>query len=131
MHLQLSFLGECHPEMVLVQLHTLVIAEFLHRKCCWITSLQQRKAAIHQITPLINIAQLKHGNIGNTGNITCVWQKSNLVKVFPNLPSQCIQILIVYCGQRGNQVVDLPPYCCAKWNILCALQLYMSLEHEA
>ena len=31
------------------------------------------EAEIRQITPLVSIVRLAHGNIGSKGNTTCVW----------------------------------------------------------
>jgi len=52
------------------------------------------EAAIRQITPLVSIVRLAHGNIGSKENTTCVWQQSKLNLIMPNLPSQCKFIVV-------------------------------------
>jgi len=47
------------------------------------------EAAIRQITPLVSIVKLAHGNIGSKGNTTCMWNHSKLCTILPNLPSTC------------------------------------------
>ncbi len=59
------------------------------------------EAAIRQITPLISMLRLKGGNIGSKGNISCVWQKSKLASVLPNLPSD-IKYIIILREQAGS-----------------------------
>ena len=51
------------------------------------------EAVIRQITPLISIVHLTHENIGMHGNTICVWQKSKLNLILPNLPSACSFIM--------------------------------------
>ena len=52
------------------------------------------EAAIRQISPLISIVSLKNGNIASRGNTSCVYQKSKLSRILPNLPSECSYIVI-------------------------------------
>ena len=52
------------------------------------------EAAIRQIAPLISIVSLCNGNITSRGNTSCVYQKSRLSKILPNLPSECRYIVI-------------------------------------
>ena len=52
------------------------------------------EAAIRQIAPLISIVSLRNGNIASRGNTSCVYQKSRLSKILPNLPSECRYIVI-------------------------------------
>ena len=52
------------------------------------------EADIRQITPLINILSLSQGNDGAKGNINCLWQKSKLNLILPNLPKDCRWIVI-------------------------------------
>ena len=46
------------------------------------------EAVIRQIAPLISIVSLRNGNIASRGNMLCVYQKSKLSKILPNLPSE-------------------------------------------
>ena len=59
------------------------------------------EAAIRQITPLISIIRLKHGNLGTKGNTSCVWQQSKLNRVLPNLPRECKFIVVTRQSGRG------------------------------
>ena len=52
------------------------------------------EAAIRQIAPLISIVSLRNGNIAVRGITSCVYQKSKLSKMLPNLPSKCRFIVI-------------------------------------
>ena len=52
------------------------------------------ESAIIQITPFINIISLSKGNIGAKGNIHCLWQKSKLNLILPDLPKYCRLIVI-------------------------------------
>ena len=52
------------------------------------------ESAIRQITPLLSIVRLNTGSIGMKGNTSCVWQKSRLNIILPNLPSECSYIII-------------------------------------
>ena len=52
------------------------------------------EAAIRTIVPLLSIVRLMHGSIKSKGNTSCVWQKSQLCLVLPNLPSECKYIVI-------------------------------------
>ena len=56
------------------------------------------EAAIRQITPLIHLTRLTHGNLGTKGNTSCVWQQSKLHLLLPHLPRDIKYIFIV----RGN-----------------------------
>lgn len=64
------------------------------------------EAAIRQITPLISIVRLTHGNIGSKGNTSCVWQQSRLNTVLPNLPQNCGYIVVKRASQnqQGSQL---------------------------
>lgn len=62
------------------------------------------EAAIRQITPLVSIVRLAHGNIGAKGNTTCVWQQSKLNLILPNLPSQCKFIVVKRTSTTTSQV---------------------------
>ena len=59
------------------------------------------EAAIRQITPLISIVRLDHGNLATKGNTSCVWQQSKLNLVLPNLPREC-KFVILTRRQRSN-----------------------------
>ena len=55
------------------------------------------EAAIRQITPLISIVRLDHGNLATKGNTSCVWQQSKLNLILPNLPTECKFVTILTC----------------------------------
>ena len=55
------------------------------------------EAIIRQIAPLISIVTLCNGNLASRGNTLCVYQKSKLSKILPNLPSKCQFIIIRHC----------------------------------
>ena len=61
------------------------------------------KTAIRQITPLISIVRLNHGNIGCKGNTSCVWQKSKLNLILPNLPEECKFIIITRRNKKKDE----------------------------
>ena len=61
------------------------------------------EAAIRQITPLISIVRLNHGNIGCKGNTSCVWQKSKLNLILPNLPEECKFIIITRRNKKKDE----------------------------
>jgi hypothetical protein len=65
------------------------------------------EAAIRPITPLLSIMRLKQGNIGTKGNVSCVWQRSTLTHILPNLPTECSMIIIKRSNSQG---VALPDY---------------------
>jgi hypothetical protein len=71
----------------------------LHTLLSTITAAEE--AAIRQITPLISIVSLTHGNIGSKGNTSCVWQKSKLNQILPNLPQEC-KFIIIRRNQRSG-----------------------------
>ena len=52
------------------------------------------EAAIRMIAPLISIVSLKHTSLASKGNISCVWQRSKLASILPNLPSLCKYIIL-------------------------------------
>ena len=59
------------------------------------------EAAIRQITPLISIVRLDHGNLATKGNTSCVWQQSKLSRILPNLPTEC-KFVILTRRQRSH-----------------------------
>ena len=61
------------------------------------------EAAIRQITPLISIVRLTHGNIATKGTTHCVWQQSKLNTVLPNLPSECCYVLIKWKSNKKDK----------------------------
>ena len=58
------------------------------------------EAAIRQITPLVSIVKLAHGNIGSKGNTTCMWNESSLCTILPNLPSTCQYFVLSYEAKK-------------------------------
>lgn len=61
------------------------------------------EAAIRTIVPLLSIIRLMHGNIKTKGNTSCVWQKSKLCLILPNLPSECKYIIINRRNRNGTK----------------------------
>lgn len=68
------------------------------------------EAAIRQITPLLSIVRLKHGNIGTKGHTACAWQKSKLSTILPNLPKECRIVTIQRKAQRQTVTIQLKSY---------------------
>ena len=64
----------------------------LHRLLSSFTVIEE--AAIRTVVPLLSIIRLMHGNIKTKGNTSCVWQKSKLCLILPNLPSECKYVII-------------------------------------
>lgn len=66
------------------------------------------EAAIRQVSPLVSLARLRHGNIGSKGNITCVHQDTKWNKLLPNLPTECNTVRVKYRRRRlsRDQEVD-------------------------
>ena len=64
----------------------------LHRLLSSFTVIEE--AAIRTVVPLLSIIRLMHGNIKTKGNTSCVWQKSKLCLILPNLPSECKYVMI-------------------------------------
>ena len=54
------------------------------------------EAVIRQITLLVSIIKLAHGNIGSKGNTTCMYNQSKLCTILPNLPRTCQYFLLSY-----------------------------------
>ena len=61
------------------------------------------ESAIRQITPMLHIVKLSHGNYGTTGNTSMVWQRSKLNIILPNLPATCKYICIRRASQRQQR----------------------------
>ena len=81
-----------------------------HQLHCLITDITlAEEAAIRQITPLISIVRLTHGNCATKGNASCVWQESKLRTVLPNLPKECCYVLIRYMSKRKSKNKELSP----------------------
>jgi hypothetical protein len=59
-----------------------------------LTAAEEAAIRIRQVTPLLSIIRLSHGNIGVNGNISCVGQRSKLNRVLPNLPSDCHTVVL-------------------------------------
>lgn len=89
------------------------------------------EAAIRQITPLVSIARLKHGNIGSKGTISCVSQESTLLSVLPRLPSECKTVVIMRQGTHNGQATNLPSFSFRKAVIHRILEILHSINHPA
>ncbi len=44
------------------------------------------EAAIRQIAPTLSIVRLSQGSLASKGDTSCVWHKSRLTVILPNLP---------------------------------------------
>lgn len=62
------------------------------------------EAAIRQITPLVSVVRLNHGNIGSRGNSTCVFQSSRVNTLLPNLPSECKIVVVEWRQGTGREL---------------------------
>jgi hypothetical protein len=58
--------------------------------------------AISRIVPMLKIVSLKQGNLASRGNTTCVFQKSKLHTVLPNLPRECKYIIVKRKSRCNN-----------------------------
>ena len=65
------------------------------------------EAAIRQITPLVSIVKLAHGNIGSKGNTTCMWNQSKLCTILPNLPSTCQYFVLSYEAKKKFNFIKI------------------------
>ena len=98
----------------------------LHALLSSLTAVEE--AAIRQICPLISILRLTNGNIGSRGNTSCVWQKSKLSVVLPNLPQECNYIIL----KRRNASTDiLAETKFKRHKIERCLRLLKATEHDA
>jgi hypothetical protein len=52
------------------------------------------EAAIHQIAPTLSIVRLSQGSLASKGNTSCVWHKSRLTMILPNLLAECKFIVV-------------------------------------
>ena len=89
------------------------------------------EAAVRQITALVSIVRLSHGNIGAKGTTSCVWQKSTLHPILPNLPRECKVINITRRQQQGSTSVSLSSYKYKRFTIQRILELFDATGHEA
>ena len=61
--------------------------------------------AIRQVTPLISILRLSHGNIGSEVNTRFVWKKLKLNIIVPDIPSEC-NFIIIHRHKRNSNKSD-------------------------
>ena len=81
-----------------------------HQLHCLLTDITlAEEAAIRQITPLISIVRLTHGNCATKGNTSCVWQESKLRLILPNLPKECCYVLIRYLSKKKRKNNEKSP----------------------
>jgi hypothetical protein len=64
--------------------------------------------AIRRIAPMMSIVRLKQGNLASRGNTSCVYQKSRLQSILPNLPHEC-KYIIVKRKSRSNNSINAGP----------------------
>jgi hypothetical protein len=60
------------------------------------------EAAIRRIAPMMSIVGLKQGNLASRGNTSCVYQKSRLQSILPNLPRECYYIIVKRQSRTNN-----------------------------
>jgi hypothetical protein len=65
-----------------------------------LTSVEE--AVVRQITPMLSIVRLAQRNFATRGNMSCVFQKSTLSRILPNLPQNCKYIVIQQRNNRNN-----------------------------
>ena len=63
------------------------------------------EAAIRQITLLVSVVKLAHGNIGSKGNTTCMCNHSKLCTVLPTLPSTCQYFVLSYEAKKSKIIL--------------------------
>ena len=61
------------------------------------------EAVVRQITPLVSIVKLAHGNISLKGNTIYMWNHSKLCTILLNLPSSCQYFILSYEGKKKEQ----------------------------
>ena len=62
------------------------------------------EATIRNITPLVSIVKLAHGNISLKGNTICMWNHSKLCTILLNLPSTCQYFILSYEAKKKSKV---------------------------
>jgi len=60
------------------------------------------EAAIRRIAPMMYFVGLKQGNLASRGNTSCVYQKSRLQSILPNLPRECNYIIVKRLSRTNN-----------------------------
>ncbi len=60
------------------------------------------EAAIHQIAPTQSIVCLSQGSLASKGNTSCVWHKSQLTRILPNLPVECKFIVVKHISNNNS-----------------------------
>jgi hypothetical protein len=89
------------------------------------------EAAIREITVLLSIVRLKGGNLGTKGTTTCVWNKSVVNHLLPNLPQECkVLVIKARTNQGGPDHVRMKSYQYKRKNIQRALELSKAIDHE-
>ena len=91
---------EDHPDFIKLHHQNVQIAICLQELMKCITLVEE--SSIEQLTPMLHIVRLSHGNYGVTGNTSLVWQRSKLHSVLPNLPSTCKYVCIERLSSGGN-----------------------------
>jgi hypothetical protein len=84
------------------------------------------ESAIRQITPLISIVKLKHGNVGRKGVVSCVQQSSLLNRILPNLPQQCKTLVF----QRTHGDGSMKSFTARRPWIQRALEMYQHISRD-
>jgi hypothetical protein len=84
------------------------------------------ESAICQITPLISIVRLKHGNLGRKGVVSCIQQSSKLNKILPNLPDQCKFLVF----QRTHGDGSMKSFSARRHWIQRALEMYQHISRD-
>jgi hypothetical protein len=80
------------------------------------------EAAILQIAPTLSIVHLSQGSLASKGNTSCVWHKSRLTRILPNLPAEC-KFIAVKCIRNNNSHTSIKSTKFWRENIQRALYL--------
>ena len=62
------------------------------------------EAVIIQISPLISIVKLAHGNIGSKGNKICMWKHYKPSNRLPTLPNKCQYFVLPYNSKNKSKI---------------------------
>jgi hypothetical protein len=60
------------------------------------------EVAVHQIAPTLSIVRLSQGSLASKGNTSCVWHKSRLTRILPNLPAECKFIVVKHISNNNS-----------------------------
>jgi hypothetical protein len=84
------------------------------------------EAAIRQIAPTLSIVHLSQGSMASKSNTSCVWQKSRLTRILPNLPAECKFIVVKRISNNNSHTSIMST---TFWRENIARALYLLQKH--